>query len=174
LAISTITGAGAGAGDGITIFFNASRGISSGSGSAAASGDATEQGETPESATPRLFFFNNEASKTSVVKDMVPFSGKALASTSMLLLTIPKFLLLLLLLLLLFFFFFFLFQNVKKVGGVMRGSRRKEEDEEGERMLANELINACEEEGAKHVRDDTVQVMCQSEEIGKIKKIRSD
>ncbi len=45
-----------------------------------------------------------------------------------------------------------------KGGGVMRGSSRKEE-EEGERMLANEFINACEEEeGAKHVRDDTVQV----------------
>jgi hypothetical protein len=129
--ISTTTGGSAGAGDGSTVFFNASRGISSGSGSAAArSGDDAERGETPESGTPRLFF-NNEASKTSVVTGIVPFSGKALASTSMLLLTIPK---LLLLLFFFFFFFLFLFQNVK-VGGVMRGSSRKEE---GERMLASE------------------------------------
>jgi hypothetical protein len=123
--ISITTGGSAGAGDGSTVFFNASRGISSGSGSAAASGDDAEQGETPESGTPRLFF-NNEASKTSVVNDIVPFSGKALACTSMLLLTIPK------------SSFFLFFQNVK-VGGVMRGSSRKEE-EEGERMLANEFI----------------------------------
>ncbi len=41
----------------------------------------------------------------------------------------------------------------------MRGSSRKEEGGGGgERMLANEFINACEEEGAKHVRDDTLQV----------------
>jgi hypothetical protein len=125
--ISTTTGGSAGAGDGTTIFFNASRGISSGSGSAAASGEDAEQGETAvESGTPRLFF-NNEVSKTSVVNDIVPFSGKALECTSMLLLTIPRFLLLLFLLLV-FFFFFFLFQNVK-VGGVMRGSSRKAEEE---------------------------------------------
>jgi hypothetical protein len=36
-----------------------------------------------------------------------------------------------------------------------RGSSRKEE--EGERKLANEFINACEEEGAKNVRNDTLQ-----------------
>ncbi len=49
-----------------------------------------------------------------------------------------------------------------KVVGVMRGSSRKEE--EGKGCVANEFINACEEEGAKHVPDDTVQVRSERKE----------
>ncbi len=43
----------------------------------------------------------------------------------------------------------------------MRGSSR---EEEGKGRVANEFINACEEEDAKHVRDDTVQVRSERKE----------